>query len=80
MIAPNIATDMPATMMVVSFAPAIRSEAVQVWISGRLFKMTRYGSRIRESLEDIQSSTATPMDSSVTKRNLRVFSNSVVPI
>src|SRR5699024_9850055 len=77
---PKIATDMPATMMVVFVAPShtIRRGARADF--GRLFKTTRYGSRISESLLLNQRATAARILTKVTRKKLASVSYKVTPM
>ena len=74
-----MATDIPATIMVVFVAP---SQTIRRGASadlGRLFSTTRYGSRISDSLLLNHRATATSMLMAITSRKLRIVSYSVTP-
>ena len=77
---PNMATDIPATMMVVGVAPSHTMRRGASADFGRLFRTTRYGSRISERLRLHQSSTAARMPMAVTSRKLTMVSYRVMPM
>ena len=77
---PNIATEMPAVMIVFTFAPihTMRSGASADF--GRLFRTTRYGSITAEKRGKSHKSTANAMPSVETSRKLIPVSYTVIPI
>lgn len=80
MMAPKMATEIPATMMVLMPVPShtIRSGARADL--GRLFNTTRYGSRTSDNLGEYHSRVAAARLNATTSRKLTTVSRSVTPI
>ena len=80
MMEPNRATDMPATIMVFVPVPSHTINSGARADFGRLFKITRYGSKISESFVEYHSSVALIKLMRNTKRKLRRVSQRVMPM
>ena len=80
MIAPNIATDMPATIIVVVPVPSQTMMSGAKADFGKLFKITRYGSNIFESVGECHSMVANSILNTNTHKKLTIVSNNVINI
>ena len=79
-IEPNTATDTDAATMVCTWLP-IQTISIGARADfGRLFNMTRYGSRISDALRLDHKSTAARIPTTVTIKKLNTVSNNVIPM